>query len=1715
MDNDKSAQEIIRARSEHPSGVFVPFARQDIRRSVPESFEATVRLYPKRVALKARNYVVTYDELNRSANRLARFVLTRHKDSSHPIAVLLENGASVIEAVFAVLKIGHSFVVLDPAHPSSRLRYILDDAGVRVVITDTRHLALATEAADQRLVLNLDETDERLSDDNLGRTISPDAIASLNYTSGSTGEPKGVIWTHANELHGAMRHINTFSVCHADRLNYLRSLSSAGGTGQVWRALLSGAALHLFNVKEEGLSNLATWVLEEEITFLNLGVSTFRTFIETLTGKEENFPSVRLLRLSSDCVTRSDAELYRKHFSPDCAVVNSLTSTESRLVSAYYMDKQTSVDDYGIPIGYPVTDVKIFLQDREEEEDGFAVGEIAIKSRYLGGGYWNQPELTEAKFLADPDGSDSKIYLTGDLGRMAPDGRLVHLGRKDFKVKVRGYSVGLAEIEQRLVEHPEIREAVVVAQELESGDKRLIAYVVASDKSPLNITSLRGFLAERLAEYMLPAAFVTMEVLPRDVVGKVQRRMLPAPTGDRPDLAGAFVAPRNATEEQLAAIWATLFGLKEVGVRDSFFELGGHSLIASRLLARVRHTFAVTLTLRTLFESVTVEALSQRIENARSASDEVMAPPILPKLRNHPAPLSFAQQRLWFLDQLEPDNSFWNLPGSLRLTGSLDVAVLAASLHEITRRQESLRTTFAQIDGEAVQVIHQDMPLILHRVDLKGLEQEVRDSEVDRVVHDDAHRPFELAEGPLCRVKLLEIAAQQNVLFYNLHHIISDGWSGGNLMRELAALMKSFGEGRASPLEELPVQYADYAVWEREWLQGEVLEQHLAFWHEHLSGAPPFLELPADRPRPRAETFRGERYPWDLSVELSEKLRELSRSEGTTVFMTLLAAVNLLLYRLTGQRDLVVGMVSANRTRVEIERLIGFFVNVLPLRTTVVGEISFSELLAVIRRNCLEASEHQWVPFEKIVEDQRPIRDLSHAPVFQVVFDMANPRASIELPGVRVERLQRRFGPAKYDLVLHATEEDERVAFALDYSTELFDGDRIEAMLRQLEQLLEEIVADPGRGIEAYSLVDSRSCALLPDPTARLDDSCVGAIHRLFSEQAARVPEQIAVSDIEDEWTYGELERRSHQLAHKLKAQGVGKGDVVAILGQRSGSLVWALLGVLKAGAAFTILDPSHPVARLEEYVRVAKPRGWVELEAGGERAEALAAVTEGIGCLIRLPRLGAVGESFDEYPITDPGIEVGADDLAYVAFTSGSTGEPRGVLGRHGPLTHFMPAQQATYGLSATDRFILLSGLAYNLLHRDVFTPLALGVALYIPETVNSPEEVLASIASNEVTVLHLTPALGQMLAETAGETQLSSVRYSFLAGDTLTGQGVERLHKLLPNAQVINRYGATETQRATSECIVGQLGGAIPPQAKKQAVPLGRGIADVQMLVLNEVKGLAGVGELGELFVRSPHLAAGYLDDAELTMERFVVNPFTADEQDRMYRTGEWARYLPDGQVQFVSRGKGSVNIRGYRIELTEIEGILQQHEAVGQAVVVAKNFGEEGSGDERLVAYVSLRESGGRVDVRELRSYVRARLPEHMVPGYVEFLAAIPLTSNGKVNQEALPEPDRTRAEFESSYMGPRTETEEVLTGIWVELLHLDRVGIHDNFFELGGHSLLATQVLQRMRDALQIELRLRSLFESPTVAELAELIDTTRWAVQTPADQSGESLEEERF
>jgi amino acid adenylation domain-containing protein len=1624
----------------------------------------------------------------------------------------------------AVLKAGGAYVPLDPQFPRERLQFMLEDSNAPVLVTQEHLLPILPANRPGTLCLDRERESIAQQSAELPNTKTKgENLAYVIYTSGSTGKPKGVAIEHRAVVNFLASMSREPGISARDHLLAVTTLSFDIAGLEMFLPLVTGAQITIAPraAVADGAA-LARLLSESGATMMQATPVTWRLLLDS---GWQGRPGFKLL-CGGEAMPR---ELANRLLATGGELWNLYGPTETTIWSTIHrVDSRSG----SVPIGKAIANTQVYVLDENRE----IVPEGSVGGLYIGGdglarGYWKRPETTEERFVPNPFQLGSRLYRTGDLVRRLPDGNLEYIGREDQQIKLRGYRIELGEIESVLEQQPGVRQAVVIVREDEPGDQRLAAYVVSH--VPGNAAALRVALAARLPEYMVPSAFVFLDALPLTPNKKVDRKALPIPAA-QPVASAEPVG--TETQKKVAAIWRTLLKVPEVGLHDNFFALGGHSLLVVQVQSRLRQEFSREISIAELFERPTVAEVAELLDASKEAtaiaSTEGATARIERAQRDGPLPLTSAQLRLWFLDQLSPQSTAYSVPGAARLRGKLDAGIFKKTILEILRRHETLRTVFPSANGSPSQMVLPPDPSSITLTDLADIPLRDREAKAFEIAAADARKPFDLAKGPLFRTRLLKIDEEDHALVITVHHIVSDAWSVEIFWREFAALYCAFRDGKPSPLPELAIQMADFACWQQRSLEGSAREAHKAYWMRQLGGSTTALDLPADHPRVKLQATRGARKTLRIPPKVAQRLKALGQREGASPYMTLLAALNVLLHRWSGQDDILVGTAIAGRNRLELEDMIGFFVNAIVVRSRLTGSSSFRELLTQVRNTVLEGHEHQDMPLEELVAALDTKRDLTRTPLFQVFFNHLNGQLSpIQIPGLQVDPLlEFEFElESKFDFTIYVIEHNEQDALLLSmvYNRDLFDEGRMALLLDQYSRLLEQICDNPDGSVGNYSLLTESTPAGIPDPTAPLQLASSGLAHAKFLERAHEAPSRTAIMEDGVRWTYGRLESLSSGLAAWLQAHGIGLGDTVAVYGERSAALVMALLGTLRAGAAFCVLDPSYPTARLAAGLRAAKPKAWMGISVADLPAELEAAIQETAGdCRLTIP--GARGSfSMAELAGRQSSTPAGdQDDPAYVVFTSGTTGEPKCIRGTHRPISHFVDWHVREFDLQNTDRFSMLSGLAHDPLLRDIFTPLSIGATLSIPakEDISAPGRLAEWMDEEQISVAHLTPAMSALMAGAYDEseevpTPLSNLRYAFFGGDVLSSHDIALLTRLAPEVQCVSFYGATETPQAMA---YHRIQAADPTAnrddaaAPSRAIPIGVPISDVQILILNPAGQLAAAGELGEIHIRTPYLSQGYVNDASLTDERFLTNPFTSQEGDRMYRTGDLGRYRPDGLVEFAGRADRQIKIRGYRVEPGEIEAALTSHPGVLECAVIAREVRASG---KELAAFVVPR-SGQTLVSEELRAHLRKRLPEYLIPAAVVTLPRLPLTPNGKVDRRTLAARTDDAPRTVEEHALPSNQIERTMLEIWRQVLEVGKIGVFDNFFELGGHSLSATRLIARMRTAFQIDLPLRCIFIEPTIAGLAAHIrydsatqkysymsEVPRWNCLVPAQPRG--------
>jgi len=1657
------------ADREAANATAVPVAE----RTLSSLFEEKAALQPDRPAVIAGDRSLDYAELDRRATALARRLRELGARPNRLVAVVLEKGWEQVVAVLAVVKAGAAYLPIDPGLPAERFRLLLTHGEVELALTIPRTEAgLDWPEGVRRLWVA--EEPPGVPVEPLEPVAGPGDLAYVIFTSGSTGLPKGVMIDHRGAVNTILDVNERFGVGPADRVLAVSALNFDLSVYDVFGLLAAGGAVVV--PEPEAVRDPSRWperMRRDRVTIWNAVPALLEMLVEHASGRPDVVPeSLRLVLLSGDWIPVALPGRLRE-LVPGAEVISLGGATEASIWSILHPVVPEDTARPSIPYGRPMRNQTFHVLDQDlEPRPVWVPGDLYIGGIGLALGYWRDEERTRASFLVHPR-TGERLYRTGDRGRYLPGGEIEFLGREDLQVKVHGHRIELGEIEAALAQHPAV-EACVVAAPGERTSRRLVAWFVLRPGEVADGEDLARFLRSKLPAYMVPSAFVLIDRIPLTANGKMDRRALPAPEAVPAALEAAedARAPRTPMEEILCSLCAQVLRRERVTGADSFFELGGHSLLATRLLSRIREAFGVELPLRAVFEAANVASLARAVERERRIGAGVEVPPIVPAPRDRDLPLSFAQQRLWFLKQLVPDSPLYNVHVAARALGRLDLEVLRRCFDEIVRRHEILRTLLPAVQGRPVQVVTPPAPVPLPRIDLSALPEPRRRAEADRLVEEEIQRPFSFDEGPMVRFHVFRLAEREHVVLFASHHILWDDWSQGVLLRELSALYRAFSAGRPSPLPEPPVQYADYAIWQRSWLESETLEEHLAYWSRRLEGVPPRLELPTDRPRPAQQTFRGRHRRAELPAELRDRLQELSRRREASLFMTLAAAFQTLLLRWSGQRDLVIGTLTGNRNRPEIEGLIGFFVNTMALRFDAAGDPTFEELLDRTRGVALEAYDHQDLPFERLIEIVKLPRDLGYTPLTQVVLNLFTAeKVEVELPGLVLRWVPAEPGWAPFDLAWNVVPNDSgHLICETQYATDLYDAGTVDRMLGHFRILLEAAAENPATRLSDLPLLTAEESAqILGEWSGRTAEYPRDlSLDELFFRQAERSPGAVALVFGGEETTYGDLARRADRLARRLRRLGAGSGDVVGILAEPSAEMVAGLIAILRAGGAYLPLDPHYPAERLS-----------FMLEDAG-----VALLLTHRGLDGRLPSSGVRRVDLD---LADEGDAAGnlpsglsfPDSLAYVIYTSGSTGRPKGVSVPHRAVARLVLGTDYV-PFDSDERVGQISNVSFDAATFEIWGALLNGARLVgIPrETALNPRALATELTAQGITAMFLTVALFNQVAREVPRA-FSGMRHLLVGGEALEPRWIREVLASGPPRRLLNGYGPTENTTFSAWHLIEQVA------EDAWTIPIGKAIANTRLYVVDVAFKPVPAGVPGELLLGGDGLATGYLGRPDATAAMFVPDPFGSEPGGRLYRTGDRVRFLTDGAVEFLGRFDHQVKVRGFRIELGEIETILGQHPDIRAAAVVVR----EDDGHKRLVGYVVPREGDIPSD---LRSFLGERLPDYMVPRHFVSLDALPLSYNGKVDRAALPAPEAdVPAPMED--VSPRGPLEETLAGIWRQVLRVERVGARDNFFELGGDSILAIQVTARAHEA-GLRITPTQIFQHHTLSELADVAET---------------------
>lgn len=1650
---------------------------QEVWKFVHRVFESRVEQVSAKTAVEFEDCRVSYLELNQKANSLARRLIKEGLRPTDKVGICLNPGPELVAAILAVLKAGGVYVPISPSYPTHRINYILNDSQTRFLLTHSHLLSKTTKYPAKKIVLDdIFKSDCGENVGNLDYTSESEQTAYILYTSGSSGKPKGVIVAHRNLTYYLDWHCRNFrEVIGRIDLPLTASMCFAAGVTQFYAPLLLGRTLHI--LREDTVrqpEHLFSWYDEHP----EYGLYCVPTLWDELLIYAERRQSTGINVKPPKCILLSGETASRRLIDRSFEIF-----PEIRLWNLYGPTETVANGSAGqltaenpVTLGKPLAGTKIYLINEEFRQVASGEeGEICICGDGVATGYLNLPELTRERFLSDPFAPEQKkrLFRTGDLARYNDRGELIYIGRKDFQIKIRGFRIECGEIEKALLEHDAIRQTVVIARDGARTEKQLVAYIRFNFSRYATVGEIRSFLAERLPEYMIPAAFVVLEVFPQLANGKPDRSKLPLPGNARPDLGYAFARPETQREKQIVQIWEQVLGLEDIGTNDNFFDLGGNSLKIAAAISRIRETFLLDITFRHFFTYPTPAELAAALKEFEQITEKT-AVGIEKTFAQTYYPCTVNQQSLWLMTQTVPNLHAYNMQFSLRFDGALDFDLLVKSLGEILRRHDALRAVFhTKDDLPVLEIAEFTMPTV-EVVNLEHLETITGEKEARRSAAEDCNRPFNLDRDALCRFKLYRINGDQFLLYVTVHHTVFDGRSIGVFTRELIENYRVFKSGQHPQTAVTNLQYQDYAVWQKRQLSGENFIRLSEFWKQNLADSSPILDFPTDFIRPPMQTFEGDRKKIRLGINQKEKLTDFCRREQVTPFMTLLAVFYVLLHRYSGQEDIVVGCPVANRNHSSLEKLIGYFANIIALRAKLVPEQSFRELLASVRQNCYQTFEHSSLPFAKLVERLQPEKKLSYTPIFQVMFAYHEQLFSGKIDNeLSLHTHEEGSRAAKFDLVMDILELADGSEISLTYNTDLYAASTIERFLEQFRALLSDVIAEPEKRIAEHALISEagRQKLLVELNATAFDNPRDVGLHRLFEEQAAKTPDHIALVCGNERMSYDALNRRSNQLAQHLIARGVEGGNLVGVYMERSAEMIVALLAILKSGAAYLPLDPFYPKERI---AYIIEDSGVSVILTRQNSVRQLAASQSVI------INLDAERQNLARYSDENPAADIsGADSLMYLMYTSGSTGDPKGVMLPHRGPCNYVLWMRERFPLSPDDKVLCKTSINFDISVWEVFLPLISGAQLVVgrDEDLQAPENLTALIRERQITDVQFVPSALKALIDSGLLPTCKSLKRIFSGGESLPVKLQEEIFEKF-SGELHNLYGPTEASVYACHhvCL---------PNERFRSVPIGRPIHNAKIYILDAEMNPSPVGITGDLYIGGEILAKGYLNKPEVTSEKFVSDPFADNPRAKMFKTGDLARYLANGEIEFRGRADSQVKVRGYRVELGEIEHRLNGHPKIQHAIAIIR---EDNEGDVRVVAYLLYRDKKGPGD-SELRDYLKQKLPDYMIPSNFVKLDSIPLLPNNKINMKALPKPDFKKnldSDLERIY---GDDYEKILAQIWEEVLETEKFGPADNFFDVGGHSLLIVKLRSRIKDRMGIEVSNIELFQYANIRSLA--------------------------
>jgi len=1626
--------EIDMLSEEDEKGILIDFNNNKSEypkdKTIYELFEEQVERTPDNIAVEYEEKKLTYKELDTKSNSLALLLQNKGVTADTIVGIMLDRSLDMIIGIISILKAGGAYLPIDPGYPSDRVEYMLFDSNTQILLT---HSHLLKNIEFDRETIIIDEVNYDAEENKVIKHSNTDNLAYIIYTSGSTGKPKGVMIEHKSTVNLIHSQISKFKINESEKVLQFSSLCFDASVEQIFIALLSGATLVL--VSKDTILNIQKfeeYITKHEVTHIHAVPS----FLNNIKYRKEY--KIKRVVAGGDICSVNLAKYWSEH----CEFYNEYGPTETTVTNTMLLADNIEEGTNNLSIGKPINNVKIYILDKHQNPQPVGIpGELHIAGDCLARGYLNNKQITSEKFIENPFILEQKMYKTGDLARWLPDGNIEFLGRIDHQVKIRGFRIELGEIESQLLKYEGISEVIVIAKEDKNKSSYLCGYICGERE--YSISELREHLSKELPDYMLPAYFIQLDKLPLNINGKIDYKALPEPDGNI-NTGIEYIAATNEIEEKLVSIWNEVLGVEKIGINDNFFELGGHSLKAIKIVSIVQKELMAEISVGDIFSNPTVRQLEEYIGKTK----EIVYSSIEAVEERELYEVSSAQKRMFALNQFSKEKTNYNIPLIMILEGKLDKSKVEGSFKKLIERHEAFRTSFELAGDEIMQRIHKDVEFNLEYQEINTNSEEIIKLEAEKFI-----KPFDLSKASLLRVKLIRLEEEKHVLMLDMHHIISDGTSVSIIMGEFTKLYK--GEN----LEELRVQYKDYSAWENKILASEGMKKHEEYWTKMFSDEIPVLDLPTDYPRPSTQSFEGESIGFTLDKALTEKLKEITKANGATLYMTLLTAYNILLSKYSGQADIIVGSAAAGRPHVDLYNMVGMFVNTLAMRNYPEGKKKFDEFLQEVKKNALSAYENQDYQFDKLVDKLDIRRDLSRNALFDTMFVLQNTDTKeIELLNTKIRDCEFRGKESRFDITLEAEEKEEEIKFNLEYCTRLFKRETIERMIEHYKNILKEVAEDSEIKLcEIDMLLEKEKKEILVDfNNTKTQYPKDKTIYKLFEEQVERTPDNIAVVYKNHKLTYKELNEKANSLARSLKEKRVMADSIVGIMAEGSVEMMIGILGILKSGAAYLPIDPKYPADRIDYMLKDSKTR---ILLSDFQPKEKLNSDTELM--LLKDEELYK-GDSSNLKILNTPA------DLAYVIYTSGSTGKPKGVMIEHSSLVNMCKWNIGYYEVTEEDNITKYAGFGFDASVWEIFPSIITGTAIHIiDEEIKKKKKKLNEYYNENNITISFLPT---QIAEQFMKLDNKSLRYLQAAGDKLR-------YFEEKNYKVVNNYGPTENTVVATYFEVDK---------EYDNIPIGKSVANTQVYILDKNNKLQPIGIHGELCIGGESLARGYLHNTELTAEKFIKNPFAKGQ--RLYKTGDLARWLPDGNIEFLGRIDYQVKIRGFRIELGEIESSLLKLTGVKEAVVID---GEE-EGNKYLCAYLV---SEAEYGAGKLREELKKSLPDYMIPAYFMTLLEMPLNQNGKIDRKSLPMPDGN-IETGAEYIAATNEIEEKLIAIWSDVLGVEKIGINDNFFELGGHSLKAIKMAAIIQRELMAEISVSVIFSSPTVRQLGEYIGKTK-------------------